>query len=197
MPFGIDDALMLALAGGSALGGLLGRKTGNPNQMFADPNNPFYTIATRNYYKNLSKVLGANTPGTNSLLAMQAAQGGGYGGSTYVAGKQADNLLKKNRDTAATASSDFQNNLFMKGMELVGQGNVENYRTSNSFSDQLMTLGGGLFSRYFNKGMGTGIPTNTEVAGGANFINRPNNYNNVDENSILNYLDFNPLSMWG
>ena len=132
------------------MAGLFGRDTGNPNEMFKDPNNPFYITATKNYYKNLSKVLSANTPGKATLLASQAASGGEYGGSAYVAGKQNENLLAKNRDVAATASEEFQNNLFTKGMELVASGNLAKYQDKNSFSDNLLTLGGGLFSRFFN-----------------------------------------------
>lgn len=165
--------------------------------MFADPNNPFYTVATKNYYNNLSKTLSANTPSKATLLALQAGQGGGYGGSAYVAGKINENLLTKNRDSAISASSDFQNNLFQKGMELYSQGNIEGYRTSNSFADNLLTLGGGLFSRYFNNGMGSGLPT--QGAGEANFVGQAGNYDpsKIDENSILNFLDFNPSAMWG
>ena len=118
--------------------------------MFADPNNPFYTTATKNYYKNLSKTLGANTPGKATLLAMQSAGGGGYGGSAYVATKQNENYLAKNRDVAASSSENFQTNLFTEGMRLVSQGNLTKFQDQNSFSDNLMTLGGGLFSRFFN-----------------------------------------------
>lgn len=143
---------MGAISAGTAIAGLFNRDTDNPNKMFADPNNPFYKIATQNYYKNLSKTLGANTPGKATLLSMQAASGGGYGGSAYVAGKQNENLLTKNRDVAAQASSDFQSNLFTKGMQLAGEGNVRKFEDNNSFSNQLMTLGGGLFSRFMNQG---------------------------------------------
>lgn len=199
--FGIDDIAMLALAGGSTLGGLFGRKTGNPNEAFADPNNPFYQIATKNYYNNLSKTLSANTPSKATLLAMQAGQGGGYGGSTYIAGKQNENLLTKNRDSAVTASSNFQNNLFQKGMELVAQGNIEDYRTSNSFSDNLLTLGGGLFSRYFNSGLGSGLPTQSAGAGitpknmvdNKPFAMNPNPLDINETNSMLDFIGYNPM----
>lgn len=142
---------MGALGIGSTIGGLFGRKTGNPNEMLKDPNNPFYTIATQNYYKNLSKTLAANTPGKATLLALEAASGSGYGGSAYTAKKINENMLTKNRDTAASASEQFQNNLFTRGMELAAGGNMAQYQDANSFSDQLLTLGGGLFSRLFNQ----------------------------------------------
>ena len=142
---------MGAIGLGSSIAGLFGRDTENPNAMFADPNNPFYKTATANYYKNLSKTLNANTPGKATLLAMEAAGGGDYGGSAYTAKKVNENMLTKNRDVAKSASEEFQTNLFTEGMRLNSQGNLINYQDNNSFSNQLMTLGGGLFSRFFNK----------------------------------------------
>lgn len=136
---------------GSSVAGLFSRDTENPNAMFADPSNPFYTKATQSYYKNLSKTLGANTPGKATLLSMQAASGGGYGGSAYSAGKINESMLAKNRDVAAQSAENFNSNLFTEGMRLVSQGNVVDYEDNNSFSDNLMTLGGGLFSRFFNQ----------------------------------------------
>ena len=135
----------------SSIGGLFGRETENPNAAFADPNNPFYKNATANYYKNLSKTMAANTPGKATLLASQAASGGDYGGSAYVAGKQNENQLAKNRDVAAQSSENFESNLFTEGMRLSSQGNLLKFQDQNSFSDNLMTLGGGLFSRFFNQ----------------------------------------------
>lgn len=132
------------------MGGLFSRDTENPNAMFADPNNPFYKTATANFYKNLSKTLSANTPGKATLLAMEAAGGGNYGGSSYVAKKLSENLQAQNRDVASAASQQFQTNLFTEGMKLVSQGNLAKYQDNNSFANQLMTLGGGLFSRMFN-----------------------------------------------
>ena len=154
---------MGAMGLASSIGGLFSRDTKNPNAMFADPSNPFYTKATQNYYKNLSKTLGANTPGKATLLSMQAASGGGYGGSAYTATKQNENYLAKNRDVAASSAENFNTNLFTEGMRLVSQGNIADYQDNNSFSDNLMTLGGGLFSRFFNQdnpfgGGGTSYP---------------------------------------
>ena len=140
---------LLAGGIGSFIGGLFSRDTSNPLDYLKDPNNPFYKTAQANYYKNLSRVLGANTPGKATLLASQAASGGDYGGSAYVAGKQNENLLVKGRDAAIGASNEFEDNLFTKGMTLAASGDMAQYQDRNSFSNELMTLGGGLFSRFF------------------------------------------------
>jgi hypothetical protein len=176
--FGIDDALMIGGAA-SFLGGLFSaNKTNktNPNQFayglgqqyqqqanqFLDPNNSFYKNAQSQYFGNLNRTMNASSPGTQSLLTMAMAQGGNYGGSSYIAGKQREQITQKNTDAAGQSANQFGQGLYQQGLgayeqeqglsaqmyNLFGQGAMQENQNQASFSNELMGLGGGLMGQY-------------------------------------------------
>ncbi len=142
--------ISLIMGGGSMLGGLFGMNNSNPNAQFGDINSPFYQQAQGNYFNQLRNSLNASTPGTQELLASQMAQGGDYGGSAYIAGKQRQNITTHNTDVAGQSSANFLSNLFGQGMGIYAQGNMVANQNQNSFANNLLGLGGGLFARGLN-----------------------------------------------
>ena len=145
----------------------------NPNAWAGDPNNQFYQVAMLNFFNNLRKNLNASSPGTQQLLSSQMAQGGDFGGSTYIAGKQREDILAKNNDVAGTAATNFGANLYGHGMDIYAQGQ-EFAKSSPTFLDQLLEIGGGI------AGIGVG-----NIFSGKSFFG--GNKNTVAPTGIFNY----------
>ena len=144
--------ISLIMGGGSMLGGLFGMNNSNPNAQFGDPNNPMYQTMQKNYFSGLQNSLNAASPGTQQLLAMQMAHGGDYGGSSYIAGKQRQDIMTKKTDAATQSTNQFMSNMYGQGLGLYGQGNAIANLNQNSFANNLLGLGGGLFARGMNNG---------------------------------------------
>jgi len=173
--FGWDDALAVA---GGALGlyGAASRPKGNPNAWamdkgnqymdeakgWLDTNNPFYTQSTAKYFNSLNKTLNASSPGTQGLLAMQAARGGEAQGSNFIANQQRQQIQLKNADSAGQSAQQFNLGMYGQGIGayehdqslaaqmygLYGQGQMAKYENEVSYSDNLMKGGFGLLARY-------------------------------------------------
>jgi len=169
------------IIGGGLLGGLFGLFGGNDNSndfayglaqdyqsqanQFLDPNNPFYRNAARSYYKDLNKTLNASSPGTAGLLALSKSAGNSYGSSQSIATQKMNAILSRNRDAASQSSDRFQGQLFQQGLgaftslqnnaanlyNLYGGGARQQQNLNAGFNNQLLGLGGGLLSRYFNQ----------------------------------------------
>lgn len=170
--------ISLIMGGGSLLGGLFGRNTSNPQSEFGDPNSSFYKTAQSQYFNNLRDTLNASTPGVQGLLALQMAQGADYGGSSYIAGKQRENITKQNTEAAIQGSNQFMSNLFGQGLGLYGQGKMAQYQDTNSFANNLLGLGGGLLARY----LGRQVPNNNSFPGGESFAGGLDSYNSLMNN---------------
>ena len=114
----------------------------NPNEWAGNPSNPIYTAAINGFYNNLLKRLNAMSPGRTGLIGLAMSQGGDYGGSTYIANKQNENILARNRDTAAGASQGFASNLYGQGLGLYGQGKIWAASQPTIGNELLNTVGG-------------------------------------------------------
>lgn len=175
---------MLGISAASTIGGMFGRDTSNPNAQFGDINSPYYQVAQQQYFNNLRSTLNASSPGTQSLLALGMSRGADYGGSSYIANKQRQNIMTHNTDAAVQGSQNFLANLYSRNAGIYAEGNMAQFQDQNSFSNNLIGLGGGLIGKYFNQGNGqTNFGSNSNGYGSSftqpMFGNVPPTMNNI------------------
>jgi hypothetical protein len=140
---------------GTVVGAVAGGLVGGINSLFNGSKNPLedfmkeqtYKFMEQNFYNKFLSTLNKSTATTSSLLANSMSKTGNYGGSSYVANKQRQDIEAKNRQGAQDASADYMGKLYGTGMNLFAEGALTKYKEDNSFTNEMLGLGGGLMGR--------------------------------------------------